>query len=167
MTEGLDQGGDVVGVAGDDLHEAVLAGHQRLVVDAARVGLAEAELAALGEEAGGALEAVVDLALVLVAGRRAVDDYARPRQGLTGLEAHLVTQILEGALGVRVYRQLRPAAHQMLDSRPVRDQRRALVEGDLVDPQIVLEVGEQADQRLADRAGSHDVDDATHLQAPV
>ena len=49
--ERLDQGRDVVRVAGDDLDEAVLAGHERLVVDAAGVGLAEAELAALGEEA--------------------------------------------------------------------------------------------------------------------
>jgi len=55
----LDQGGDVVGVAGDDLDEAILAGHQRLVVDAPRVRLAEAELAPLGEITARPLDVVV------------------------------------------------------------------------------------------------------------
>ena len=46
----LDQHGDVVGVAGDDLEEPILAVHQCLVVYPPGVHLAEPELRALGHE---------------------------------------------------------------------------------------------------------------------
>src|SRR5436305_11022522 len=106
VADGLDQGRDVVGVAGDDLDEAVLAGHQDLLIDAAGVGLAEAELAPLGEEALGAGQVLVHLLLVLVAGPRAVDDHGGPLQGFLGLETHLVPQLLELLPHVLVDRQL-------------------------------------------------------------
>src|SRR4029077_1820180 len=73
FAERLDQRGDVVGVAGDDLKKAVLPGDERFVVDAHGIRLSEPELAALGEEALGPRQTLVELP-VLVARRSAVDD---------------------------------------------------------------------------------------------
>ena len=133
---------------------------------AARVGHAEAELAALGEEALGARELVVVLLLHLVAGRGAVDHHRGARERLLGLVGDLVAELLEGVLLVGVGRELRAARHQVVDLGAVGGERRPLVEGDLVDPHLLPEVGEQADQRLADRARADDVDDRLLHDSP-
>src|SRR5262249_44673190 len=77
LPERLDEGGDVVGIARDDLQKAILSGNERLVVDSHRIRLAEAELAALRQKALGTREGLIEL-LVLVAGGSAVDDDRRP-----------------------------------------------------------------------------------------
>ncbi len=162
VADRLDQGRDVVGVAADDLDEAVLAGDEGLVVDAAGVRLAEAELAPLGEEALGTGEAFVILLLVLVARRGAVDDHGGPFQGLPAVEAHLVPQPFELAADILVHRELGATVDQVAQPGPVGRERRPLVEGDFVDPHAVSEVREQAEQRLADRARAHDMDNPLH-----
>ena len=107
--EGLDQGGNVVRVARHDLEEAVVARNQRLVVDATRVGLAEPQLAALGDKALGAVEVAVVLLLHLVSGRGAVQDHGGALERFTRLVADLVTQRLEGGFLMAVDRELRAA----------------------------------------------------------
>src|SRR6185369_7221107 len=162
VADRLDQGRDVVRVAGDDLDEAVLARDQDLVVDAAGVRLAEAELAPLGEEALGTGEPFVELLLVLIAGRRAVDHHGGAFQRLAGVVAHLVPHLLELAAHVLVDGELGAALDQVADARTVAGERRALVEGDFVNAQAVPEVGEQPQQRLTDRARAHHVDNPLH-----
>src|SRR5688500_910190 len=162
VADGANQRGDVVGVARDHLQETVLLGLQRLVVDAARVRLAEPELAALRDEAARAGEPEVALLLVLVSRRRAVHDHRGALERLLHGVAHLVAEALELVHALGVGRQLGAARHQVVDLGAVAGQRSAFVEGDLVDAQLVPEVREQPDQGLADRAGAHDVDDFLH-----
>ena len=161
VAEGLDQRRDVVRVARDDLHEVVVARDQRLVVDAPGVGLAEAELAPLREVPLRPRQALVAL-LVLVARRRTVDHDRGPLERFVVGERHLVPQPLEVRGSVLVGGQQRAPRHQVLEAGLVGAERRALVEGDLVDPHVVTEVGEQPDQRLTDRTGAYDVNDVLH-----
>ena len=132
-------------------------GQDVTLVDAAGVGLAEAELAPLGEEPLGAAQALVVLLLVLVARRCAVDDHGGPLQGLPGLEAHLVPQLLELRADVVVHRQVRAALDQVVELGPVGGERRPFVEGDFVDSHAVAEIGEETEHGLANRARAHDV----------
>src|SRR5258707_303898 len=57
---------------------------------------------------------------------------------------------------------------EMLDHGLVIRLRRALVERDLVDAPLFLEISKQPDQRLANRAGSDDVNDVLirHYESP-
>src|SRR6185436_2279151 len=71
--ERLDEHGDVVRVAGDDLHEA-LVDALHFLVDPARVRLPESEFRSLREETLRTPDAIVVLRFVVVAGWRAVDD---------------------------------------------------------------------------------------------
>ncbi len=167
MAQGLDEGGDVVGVARHHLDEAVVAWDQRLVVDAAGVGLAEAELAALGEKAHRPVELLVERGLVLVARRRAIDDDRRALERLFGLVVDLMTEVLEILSPGIVDRELGAARHQVPDTGAVGLERRALVEGHLVDAHVVLEVGEQPDQRLADGPGPDDVYYGAHFSSSL
>jgi hypothetical protein len=162
VADRLDESGDVVRVAGDDLDEAVLAGHEHLFIDAASVRLAEIVFAPLGEEALGAAEVLVEFLLVLVARRRAVDDHGGPLEGLLRLEAHLMAQFLELRADVVVHRQMRAALDQVVELGPIGRERRPLVEGDFIDSHALTEVGEETEQGLADRARAHDVDDLFH-----
>jgi hypothetical protein len=159
--ERLDEGRDVVGIAGDDLDETVFPGNERLLVDPDREGLSEPELAALRDVPVGAVDRLVEL-LVLVARGRAVDDDGRALERFARIEGDLVAERLEVFGLVGVHGEVSAAAHQVVDFGALRRHRRPLVEGDLVDSEVALEVGEEADQRLADRAGSDDVYDLAH-----
>ena len=156
--QGLEEDGDVVRVAGDDLHET-LVGALHLVVDAARVRLAEAELGALGEESLRPAAALVVLGLVFVAGRRAVDDDGGPVERLLGGEGDAVAEPVELVARMLVDDELSAAPDQMLDHGVVFRFRSALVERDLVDAPLRLEIGEESDERLADGSRTNDVDD--------
>src|SRR5262249_13093116 len=134
---------------------------QGLVVDPEGVHLAEPELAALGEEALGPLERLVDL-LVLVSGRGAVDDDGRLLEGLAGLVVDLVAARLEMGDLVRVGGELGASAQEMLDLRLLGRHRGALVERDLVDAELLLEVGEEADEGLPDSSRPDDVNGLLH-----
>jgi hypothetical protein len=70
-----------------------------------------------------------------------------------------VAELLEVGPRLLVHGELRAAAAKVFHLGALVDQRSALVEGDLVDAERALEVGEQADQRLADGPGSDDVHD--------
>ncbi len=56
------------------------------------------------------------------------------------------------------------ALDQVVHLGPLGRHRRALVEGHLVDAEVLAEVREQADQRFADRSGADDVDDPLHRE---
>src|SRR5215218_8236410 len=73
-----------------------------------------------------------------------------------------MAELLELIPDVVVHGELGAALHQVPQTGPVGGQRRPLVEGDLVDPHPVPEVGEKADQRLSDRARAHDMDNPLH-----
>ena len=161
--QSLEQRGDVVSVAGDDLDEAVLTGNQRLVIDAASVGLAEALLRALCQETLGSRQRAVVVLFPLITDRRAVDDHGRALERLVGIQRHGVADGFEVGTPIRVGREPRAARHHVVDPRPVGHQRGALVKGDFVDSESISEIGEQADQGLADGAGAHDMDDVLHL----
>src|SRR6185295_8473156 len=79
-----------------------------------------------------------------------------------GLEGHPVPERLEVGDLVRIHGQLRAPLQEVIDLGPFGRHRRALVEGDLVDAEVFLEVGEEADQRLADGPGPDDVYDLLH-----
>ena len=164
--EGLDEDREVVRVARDDLEELVLAGDESGVVDPARIHLSEAELGALCEEAARPLERLVDLLLVVVPGGRAVEDDRRALERFLSGVGDLVAEGLEVRRLVLVGREVRAALHEVVDLRALGLHRRALVERDLVDPEVLLEVREETDQRLADRAGPDDVNDVLHSGAP-
>src|ERR1043165_1639647 len=115
--KGLEEHGDVVRVAGDDLDEAVV-GALHLVVDAARVRLAEAELGALREEALRPAAALVVLGLVVVARRRAVDDDGGAIERLFGGEGDAVAEAVELVAGGLVDDELAAAPAKMLRPRP-------------------------------------------------
>ena len=80
----------------------------------------------------------------------------------SALVAHLVAQPLEVLADVVADGELGAARHQVVELGAVRLERRALVERHLVDAHAGAEVGEQADQGLADGAGAHDVNDCRH-----
>ena len=84
-----------------------------------------------------------------------------------GLVRHLVPEGLEVGDLVGVDGELRAARHEVVDLGALGGHRRALVEGDLVDAEVLAEVGEEADQRLSDRARADDVDDLLHRCSPV
>ncbi len=159
VTERLDQRRDVVRVAGDDLDESIFARLEHLVVDAAGVRHAEAELAALRQKALGSLDVVVVLRFHLVAGGSAVDHHGRAGDRLFGLVRDGVPHLLERVALIFVGGEPGAARHQVLDLRAVRRERCPLVEGHFVDTHPIPEVGVQPDQRLADRASADDVDD--------
>src|SRR5690606_39174368 len=163
----LDQHRDVVRVARDDVQVAVVSPHQGRVVDAPGVHLPEPELGALGHEPDRVLQALIDLFFVLVADGGAVDHDRRPLQRLQRLVLGAVAQFLERLPLVGVDRQGRSPADQVVDFGALGDERGPLVEGHLVDAEVLPMVGEQADQRLPDRAGSYDVDDVGHGSAPA
>ncbi len=148
-------------VAGDDLEEAVLARDERLVVDAHRVHLSEAELAPLRQKSAGSRDLLVDL-LVLVAGRSAVDDDRGPLEGGLGVVEHLVADRFEVRGLVGIDRQPGAARDEVVDLRPLGRHRSPLVKRDLVDAEVLAEVGEQPDQGLPDGARADDVDDLFH-----
>ena len=106
---------------------------------------------------------VVELGLVVVADRGAVDHHRGSFDRLPGLPLGSVTEILEAGALVLVDRQDRPSPNQVVDLAPLGDQGRALVEGDLVDPEVLLVVGQQPDQRFPDSPGPDDMDDVHGL----
>ena len=77
-------------------------------------------------------------------------------QRLLGGRVDLKNHGLEARDAVLVRHQPRAAAQQVLDLGAVGHQGRALVEQDLVDTELGLEVTQQADERLTDRAGADD-----------
>jgi hypothetical protein len=73
-----------------------------------------------------------------------------------------VAQLLEVLHPLLVGHEPRAARHEVVELGAVGRERSALVEGDLVDAELVVEVGEQADERLTDGAGADHVDDLLH-----
>jgi hypothetical protein len=133
---------------------------ESFVIDAAGVHLAEAELAALRDEAAAVAGVfIVELLLVFVADRRAIDDDARALDRLFGLETGLHVHVLELAPAVLVDSQLRAFHRKRVDFGAVGQQRSPLVEGDVVETPLLAKGGENADQRLADRPGTDDMND--------
>src|ERR1051325_7245713 len=146
-------------VAAHDLHELVLA-VEGLVVDAAGVHFAEAELAALGDEAAAVSGvAVVELFLVFVSDRRAIDDDAGALERLLRLEVRLHTHLFEFLPPIFVNGELRAFLRERVDLRAVGEERRSFVEGDVVEAPLLAKGGEDADQGLADRPGADYVND--------
>ena len=145
------------------LHETTctkrLVGRCDLVVDAARVRLAEAELRSLRQEAFRPLHALVVLALFsLPAGVQSTTTVARSIASSAVYETRCPRRG-ELVAGLLVGGELRAVIDEVVDLGPVVGVRRPLVERDLVDAPRVLELGEQPDQRLADRAGADHMND--------
>ncbi len=109
----------------------------------------------------------VQLLLVGVAHRRAVDDDGGAPEGLHGLVLGAVAQFLEGGETVGVHRQGGAPPDEVVHLGALGDQRSPLVKGDLVDAEMLPVVGEHPDQGLTDGAGAHHMDDLGHLLLPV
>ena len=95
----LDQGRNVVRIAGDDLDKPVFTSDQGLLVDTPGIGFAEPGFTTLCQIAPRPADLLVVELLVLVSRRGAVDDHGGPLESLYGLQAHLVTQFLERVVG--------------------------------------------------------------------
>ncbi len=155
--EGLQEHGDVVGVAAHDVEESVFAGDQGVVVDPSGVHLPESVFGPLRHEAYGPGRRLIELVLHLVADRGAVDDDGGLLYGFDGLVLGSETKLLEVLLALVIDGKNGATALEICDLGLLGDQRCPLVERDFVDPEVLLVVGEQADEWLTDRAGAHDV----------
>jgi hypothetical protein len=153
-----------VRVARHDVEVAVVGVAEGLVVDPAGVHLAEAELRPLGHEPDRPGGRLVVLGLHLVADGRAVDHHRCAFDGLTGLVLRDVPELLEVIAPFGVDGQHGSTPLEVPDLAPLGQQWRPLVEGDLVDPEVVAVIGQQPDERLTDRPGTDDVDDPRHVR---
>jgi hypothetical protein len=156
----MDEDRKVVRVAGDDLEELILPAPQRAVVDPAGVRLAEAELAALGDESARVVrELAVELVLVgdADAGRRAVDHDRRRAPALPstrrsapcrGSRKPLSAPGVDAKPRARAWLRLTTFERSWRSGVP-------LVERHLVDPERLLQVWVKSpNQGLADGAGA-------------
>ena len=84
-----------MGIARHDMDESVLALNKGVVVDAAGVHLAEAELRPLCHESQRPQRLVVELFLVVVAGRGAVNHHRGSLDRLPSLKLRSVAQLFE------------------------------------------------------------------------
>src|SRR6266702_5312848 len=92
--KGFSKDSQVVGIATDHLDEAVLARHQRLIVDATRIRLAKARLTPLGEKPLGGRHMLEPVNLMLIghAVWCAINDHGGLIQGLLNLISGLHAQ---------------------------------------------------------------------------
>ncbi len=158
----VDQAGQIVRVARDDLQELVHAAFQRAVVDTASIGFPETEFAPLGDESesiGHEPLVVVGLVLGPHAARSAIDHDSRALDGFDGLVAGFHTEVLEALDRGFVHAELGSAMQQGQHLGSVCEQRRAFVEGDLLDAELSTQPGKQSDQGLADGTRADHVHD--------
>ena len=121
-----------------------------------RIHLAEAILAALGDESTAISRvALVVLLLVLVSHRGTVNDHIGPVDRLLGLIVGLHPHFLELLPALLIDTEFGPFLAKDVDFCPVGQQRGPLVEGDLVDAERLAESGKNADQRLPNGPGPY------------
>lgn len=160
QSDRVDEHREIMGIAADDLNEIVLPFNQGFVVDAAGVHLTEAVFASLGNEApaiAGVL--VVNLFLVFVTHRSAVDNDAGPFDRFFGLEAWLHAHVDKLVPTLLVDAKLRALAAGYDDLGAIGDKRCALVKRNFVDAELFSERRKYADKRFSDSSGSDDMYD--------
>ena len=72
-------------------------------------------------------------------------------------------QGLEVPLPALIHRQPGSATHEVLEPWSIGGQRSPFVERHLIDAHPIAEIGEQADQRLANGTGAHDMNNGLHI----
>ena len=128
------QRGQVVRVAADYLKKFVLAGAQRLIVDAARIHFAETKLTSLGNETVSVVTvAQIELLLIFVTGRRAINHHRGSVDGFQRVVGRFHAHRGELCRCLRVDGQSRAFTLQREHFRFICQQGSALVEGHLRD----------------------------------
>src|SRR6266404_758420 len=147
-------------VATDHLNEAVVTSIQRLIVNAVGVHFSKAEFASLGNKTAAVVSvAIVIFFFVFVSHGSAIDHYFGALEGLLRFIAGLHGQLLEAMPVHCIHAKFHAAPSQCRHFGPVGKQRRAFVKGDLVDAELLLKVGHQTDERLANGPGSDYMND--------
>ena len=125
---------------------------------------AKAKLAALGDEPTGCGHVLVPDAFVLEpeAFRGAIDHHRRLLQSLD-VYRWVACRVFEIGHFLFFDSELGPLTHEAEDFHTVIEQRPILVEGDLVDLQIVLQMKQQANDWLTKRSSA---DDMYHVLRP-